>query len=326
MNLFNTFNHFYNRYLAFVVVGVAAAALFVPRTFLWASSHTTLFLQIVMFTMGLTMKAGDFTAVFKKPGHVVLVTFMQYTFMPLFAFLLAKLFRLPDEVALGLILVGSVPGGTSSNVLTYLVNGNVAVSVAATSVSTLLAPVLTPLLLSFYGGAYLEINFWRMFWSIIQVVMLPIVSGLVLNYFFGRHLKKVEAALPSLSATAVLLVLGGTVAVNSETLLGTGMVMFLIVWIHNLSGYALAYGVCKAFKIDLPTTRAMALETGVQNTGLAGSLGLTHFSPATALAGAAGTIVHTLFGTIYASFCSRKDLSNKKSGMSTVASTTSSNY
>lgn len=311
MKFFNAFTHFYNKYLALIVVGVAALALFLPQSFLWASSYTTLFLQVVMFTMGLTMKPADFAAVFKKPWLMLLVTFLQFTFMPLSAFLLAKLFQLPAEVALGLILVGCVPGGTSSNVITYLANGDVPLSVASTSVSTLLAPLLTPLFLSFYGGAYLEISFWSMFSSIIQVVLVPIIGGLTLSYFFGKQVVKVETALPSLSATAVLLVLGGTVSVNSETLLGTGMIMFLIVWLHNLSGYAVGYLACKLFKINLPATRAIAIEVGLQNTGLAGSLGLAHFSPATALAGAAGTIVHTLFGTLFATYCNHKDQTEK---------------
>lgn len=307
MKFFSTFNHFYNKYLALIVVGVAALALFLPQSFLWASSYTTLFLQVVMFTMGLTMKPADFAAVFKKPWMMLLVTFLQFTFMPLSAFLLAKLFQLPGEIALGLILVGCVPGGTSSNVITYLANGDVPLSVAATSVSTLLAPLLTPIFLSLYGGAYLEISFWSMFLSIVQVVLVPIVAGLVLSYFFGQHVEKVETALPSLSATAVLLVLGGTVAVNSETLLGTGMIMFLIVWLHNLTGYALGFLASKLFKFNRPASRAIAVEVGLQNTGLAGSLGLAHFSPATALAGAAGTIVHTLFGVLFASFMNHKD-------------------
>lgn len=312
MEYFKKFNLFYNKYLAFIVVLVAMAALFVPRTFLWASGHTTFFLQVVMFTMGLTMKPADFSAIFKKPWQVLLVTLMQYTIMPLSAFLLAKLFHLPAEVALGLILVGCVPGGTSSNVLTYLANGDVPLSVTATSVSTLLAPILTPLLLSFYGGAYLEISFWAMFFSIVKVVLIPILGGLVLNYFFNRYVNPLETVLPSLSATAVLLVLGGTVSLNSATLLGTGMIMFLIVWLHNLSGYAAGYAVCKLLKIKIHSTRAIVMETAVQNTGLASSLGLAHFSPATALAGAAGTIVHTLFGTIFANLCRNKDMAGEK--------------
>ena len=268
--------------------------------------------------MGLTMKPIDFTAVFKKPWLVLLITFLQFTIMPLSAFLLAKLFQLPNEQALGLILVGSVPGGTSSNVITYLANGDVPLSVTATSVSTLLAPLFTPLLLSFYGGAYLEMSFISMFSSIIQVVLIPIVAGLVLSYFFEAHIAKVEVALPSLSAVAVLLVLGGTVSINSETLLGTGMIMFLIVWLHNLSGYAAGFLACKLFKVNCAATRATGIEVGLQNTGLAGSLGLSHFSPATALAGAAGTIVHTLFGTLFASFLNFKEQAEKKEQQNTV--------
>ena len=264
------------------------------------------------------MKPIDFTAVFKKPWLVLLITFLQFTIMPLSAFLLAKLFQLPNEQALGLILVGSVPGGTSSNVITYLANGDVPLSVTATSVSTLLAPLFTPLLLSFYGGAYLEMSFISMFSSIIQVVLIPIVAGLVLSYFFEAHIAKVEVALPSLSAVAVLLVLGGTVSINSETLLGTGMIMFLIVWLHNLSGYAAGFLACKLFKVNCAATRATGIEVGLQNTGLAGSLGLSHFSLATALAGAAGTIVHTLFGTLFASFLNFKEQAEKKEQQNTV--------
>lgn len=318
MKLFKSFNNFFNKYLAFIVLAVAGLSLFLPQSFLWASAHTTVFLQIVMFTMGLTMKPTDFTAVFKKPGLVLLITFLQFTVMPLTAFLLAKLFQLPNEIALGLILVGSVPGGTSSNVITYLANGDVPLSVTATSISTLLAPLFTPLLLSFYGGAYLEISFLSMFLSIIQVVLIPIVAGLTLSYFFDEHVAKVETALPSLSAIAVLLVLGGTVSINSETLLGTGMIMFLIVWLHNLSGYAVGFLVCKLFRINRPATRAIAIEVGLQNTGLAGSLGLAHFGPATALAGAAGTIVHTLFGTIFATYLNHKDQVEEKEEQNTV--------
>lgn len=318
MKFFNSFNNFFNKYLAVIVLVVAAFSLFLPESFLWASSHTTIFLQIVMFTMGLTMKPADFTAVFKKPWLVLLVAFLQFSVMPLSAFLLAKLFQLPSEQALGLILVGSVPGGTSSNVITYLANGDVPLSVTATSISTLLAPLFTPLLLSFYGGAYLEMSFMSMFLSIIQVVLVPIVFGLVLSYFFDKHVAKVEVALPSLSAIAVLLVLGGTVSVNSETLLGTGMVMFLIVWLHNLSGYAVGFLACKLFKINRSSAKAIAIEVGLQNTGLAGSLGLSHFSPATALAGAAGTIVHTLFGTLFASFLNSKDQIEEKEQQNAV--------
>lgn len=307
MTVFKNLNGLFNNYLSWIVVLVAVLALSVPSSFLWASSYTALFLQLVMFTMGLTMTLGDFGAVLKKPWQVVLVFVLQYGFMPLAALSLAVLFQLPPEIALGLILVGSVPGGTSSNVITYLANGDVPLSVTATSISTLLAPVMTPFVFMMYGGKYLEIGFWGMFQSIVQIVLVPIVLGIIINYFFHKHVKKVEATLPTLSSIAVLLVLGGTVALDQQSILETGAILFLVVFLHNLSGYAVGYLVGKLVRAKTSSTRAMALETGIQNTGLSASLALQHFSPVTALAGAAGTIIHTLFGAIYASLCRKKD-------------------
>ena len=192
-------NSLFNKYLVLFVVGVAAIALWVPQTFTWASNYTSFFLQVIMFGMGMTMTLGDFSEVLKTPGKVLLVSAMQFGFMPLSAFLIAKLFNLPDDMALGLILVGCVPGGTSSNVITYLSNGNAPLSITATSVSTLLAPLVTPLLLSFYGSAYVEISFWAMFLSIFQIVLVPIVAGVVVNYLLGRHIDTVKEFLPTVS-------------------------------------------------------------------------------------------------------------------------------
>ncbi|RKQ28185.1 bile acid:sodium symporter family protein [Oceanobacillus halophilus] len=312
MNFFNKLNGLFTNYLAWIVLAVAALALTMPSSLFWASSYITLFLQIVMFTMGLTMKASDFAAVFKKPWQVLLVFVMQFGFMPFSAFLLAKAFNLPPEIALGLILVGTVPGGTSSNVITYLANGDVPLSITATSISTLLAPIFTPLVFMFYGGEYLNISFWSMFMSIVQVILIPIVLGLVINTLLHKQVQKVEGTLPTLSSVAVLLVLGGTVAINQETLIQTGALVFLVVFLHNLSGYAIGYIVGKSTKATRESTRAMAMETGIQNTGLAASLALQYFTPITALASAAGTIVHTLFGTIYANLCRKKDLRKVK--------------
>ncbi|MFC6464104.1 bile acid:sodium symporter family protein [Marinilactibacillus sp. GCM10026970] len=300
-------NQTFTKYLSWVVIATAVLALLLPNLFLWAAGITTYTLQFIMFTMGLTMKPADFSEVLRRPWQVFLVVITQYVFMPLSALALSTLFDLPTEIALGLLLVGSVPGGTSSNVIAYLANGNLPLSISSTSVSTLLSPLLTPLILSFYGGAYLDINFWTMFQSIIQVVLLPVLLGLVISHFLGRHTEKAERILPSFSSIAVLLVLAGTVSVNQQNLLSTGLVIFFIVWLHNLSGYGISYLICKLLKRDIPTTRTIAIEVGLQNTGLAANLGLAHFTPATALAAAAGTIVHTLFGTVYANLCRRRD-------------------
>lgn len=307
MQFFKKVNDYFTQYLSYIVILTAAAALLFPGLFTWAAGITTYTLQFIMFTMGLTMKPSDFSEVMRKPWQVFLVVFGQYLFMPLSAVALSAVFNLSPEVALGLLLVGSVPGGTSSNVMAYLANGNLPLSISATSVSTLLSPLLTPVILSLYGGAYLNVDFWTMFFSIIQVVLLPVIAGLSISYFFGKQTQKAEKVLPSFSSAAVLLVLAGTVSVNQENLLSTGLLIFLVVWLHNLSGYGISYLMCKLLKRDVKTTRTIAVEVGLQNTGLAANLGLAHFSPATALAAAAGTIVHTLYGTIFANLCRQRD-------------------
>ena len=203
--------------------------------------------------MGLTMKPADFGEVFKRPWLIIWVFTLQYGWMPFAAYTIAKLFQLPPELAVGLILVGSVPGGTASNVLTYLANGDVPLSVTATSVSTLLAPIFTPMMVMFYGGEYLEISFWGMFMSIVQIVLVPIVLGLVINHFFSKQVEKVGKALPTLSSLAVLLVVGGTVAINHESILQTGLLILLVVVIHNASGYIVGYlgGILSERKLHL---------------------------------------------------------------------------
>ena len=308
MKTFSTMNQLFQKYLPVFVLLTAAAPLLNPEPFIWIAGMVPYMLQFIMFTMGMTMKPSDFSEISRRPWRVLLVTGLQFTFMPLSAYLLARAFNLPSEIALGLILVGSVPGGTSSNIMTYLAQGDVALSVTATSVSTLLSPFMTPILLSFYGEAFVPIEFWPMFVSIIQIVLLPIVGGLVVSHLLGTHTEKIKDLLPSFSTLAVLGVLAGTVAVNQELLLTTGVTIFLAVWLHNLSGYAMGYAICYLTNQSCAVTRAVAIEVGLQNTGLAASLGLQHFSPAAALAGAAGALVHTLFGTLYANFVSRRNV------------------
>lgn len=307
MNVFHKVNQVFKDYLSWVVVLTAIAAMVFPSGFAWLAAGVTLMLQFIMFTMGATMKPADFSEVFRRPIRVLVVVATQYLFMPLSAYVLARVFQLPGEIALGLILVGSVPGGTSSNVLTYLAKGDVPLSITATSISTLLSPLLTPLVLSFYGGAFIDIEFWPMFLSIVQVVLVPIVLGLLVNRLFGVYTEKAETFLPTFSSIAVLMVLAGTVAVNRDNLVATGWVIFLAVFLHNLSGYGAGYLMSHLLGYSKESTRAIAIEVGVQNTGLAASLGLAHFSPLAALAGAAGTMLHTLVGTVYANLCVKND-------------------
>lgn len=308
MKLFKQFNSLFTSNLSIFVVLTAALALLFPDFFTPLSAYVTLFLQIVMFTMGLTMKVSDFTQVLKNPLSVILVVLFQYIFMPLSAFFIAKLFGLTGDVALGLIIVGSVPGGTASNIMSLLANGNVPLSISATTVSTLVSPFVTPLLIATYGGAFIDIEFWPMFLSIVQVVLLPILLGLVISHFLSDHSEKVKVVMPSFSSVAVLLVLAGTVSVNQENLLNGGLSVVLAVMVHHVLAYFVVYFVYGLFNASVATKRTCAIEVAAQNTGLSASLGLAHFSPEAALAGAAGTIVHTLLGMIFGSLCAKKDL------------------
>ena len=308
MKTFSMANQLFQKYLPAFVLATAVVALIKPEPFVWLAGIVPYMLQFIMFTMGMTMKPSDFSEISRRPWRVLLVTGLQFTVMPLTAYLLSLLFNLPSEIALGLILVGSVPGGTSSNIIAYLAKGDVPLSVTATSVSTLLSPFMTPVLLSVYGGAFVPVEFWPMFLSIIQIVLLPIIGGILISRLLGSHTEKIKDALPSLSTLAVLGVLAGTVSVNQELLVSTGIGIFLVVALHNFSGYLFGYVACYLTDQSYAVARAVAVEVGMQNTGLAASLGMQHFTPAAALAGAAGVLVHNLIGTLFANFVSRKEV------------------
>ncbi|MDY5973708.1 bile acid:sodium symporter family protein, partial [Streptococcus hyovaginalis] len=158
MAVFYKFNQLFRNYLSYIVVAAAVLALTLPSLFTWVTGYLTPLLQFIMFTMGLTLTVDDFSEVFRRPARVILVEILQFLFMPFSGFVLAKLFNLPADIALGLILLGSVPGGTSSNIMAYLANGDVPLSISATSVSTLVAPLMTPLMLTLYGGSYFEMS------------------------------------------------------------------------------------------------------------------------------------------------------------------------
>lgn len=308
MKLFNKFNSAFTDNLSFFVAFTAIIALVLPQFFIPLSGYVTILLQVVMFTMGLTMKATDFAHVLKQPWSVIFVVLLQYLFMPASAFVIAKLFGLSGEVALGLVIVGSVPGGTASNIMSLLANGGVPLSISATTVSTLISPFVTPLLIATYGGAFIDIEFWPMFISITQVVLVPVMLGLVVSHFLGSKSEGIKTVMPSFSSLAVILVLAGTVSVNRDNLLNGGLAVVIAVMVHHVIAYFVVYFVYGLFKASAKTKRTCAIEVAAQNTGLSASLGMAHFSAEAALAGAAGTIVHTLIGMLFGSLCAKKDL------------------
>ena len=229
----------------------------------------------------------------------------QFTIMPILAYALANLFNLPAEIAAGVILVGTCPGGTASNVMTYLAKGDLALSVSVTMASTILAPIITPLLTLLLAGAWVDVSLPAMIFSIVQIVVAPIVLGIVVNRLFTDFVKRVVKILPLISIIAILLILGSVVGVNSERILETGTVIIAVVVLHNLLGYALGFGTAKIFGMTPDKVKAITIEVGMQNSGLAASLAMVHFGAAAAIPGAIFAVWHNISGSIVANYMAK---------------------
>ena len=297
---------FISQNMALFAVTVAVVALIVPASFKWTTPHVTTLLGVVMFGMGMTLKLEDFREIFRRPRDVLIGLLAQFTIMPLLAYTLATLFKLPAEIAAGVILVGTCPGGTASNVMTYLAKGDLALSVSMSMASTILAPIVTPILTLWLAGAWIEVSFAAMMMSIVKVVIAPIILGLVVNQLFADFVKRVTEILPLVSIVAILLILGGVVAVNATKILETGLTVMIVVMLHNLLGYGLGYVAAKIFNMNLAKTKAITIEVGMQNSGLAVSLAMTHFGAAAAIPGALFSVWHNISGSIAANYFSRK--------------------
>ena len=297
------------KYMAWIVLAIAALALFLPGTCLWIRTKwINYLLMIVMFGMGLTMKLSDFAIVFRRPRDVITGCLAQFIVMPLLAFALGKLFGLDNELLVGVVLVGTCPGGTSSNVITYLSRGDTALSVGMTSINTLLAPFLTPALTFLYLRTVVSVDVRSMFLSIIQIVIVPIGLGLLINKLFGKRTQKIRDALPAVSVTAICLIVAAVVSHNSEKILSTGGVIFAVVILHNLLGYLCGYLVGVLFRMDPPRKKAVAIEIGMQNSGLATTLAGTAF-PGLAMAtvpGAIFSVWHNISGAVLAGVFRRR--------------------
>ena len=305
MEFLEKLSAFFGKWMALIVIAIAALALFAPQTCLWIkTSWINWLLGIVMFGMGLTLKMSDFKVVFSRPKDIIIGFIAQFTLMPLIAFVLTKAFQLPTEIAVGVILVGTCPGGTSSNVMTYLSKGDVPLSVGMTAVSTLFAPLMTPLLTLLYAGQRVDVNAVAMFLSIVKVVLVPIALGLVCNYFFGKATREIVRILPLISTLAIIMIIASVVSANSGRLKTVGAMVVVVVVLHNLLGYATGYGVGKLLRLDATKCRALSIEVGMQNSGLATSLAATHFAqyPLATIPGAVFSVWHNISGAVYANF------------------------
>lgn len=308
MKVIEKISEFFGKYMALIVLAVAALALFVPQSSLWIdTSWINYLLMVVMFGMGLTMKPRDFALVFKRPKDILVGTAAQFIIMPALAFGLSKLFQLDPALTAGVVLVGTCPGGTSSNVITYLSKGDVALSVGMTSVNTMLAPLLTPAITWLLLQTTVRVDVWAMFWSIIQVIIIPVALGFVINRFFGKFTEKAVAVLPSVSTVAICLIIAAVVSHNAEKIYTSGVLVFAVVILHNLLGYAGGFGLGKLLKMPPEKVKALSIEVGMQNSGLATSLAGTAFSglAMATVPGAVFSVWHNISGAILAGFYRR---------------------
>ncbi|MBQ4404876.1 MAG: bile acid:sodium symporter family protein [Selenomonadaceae bacterium] len=297
--------------MALLVVAVAIIALVIPSSFKWVPPRIPMLLGVIMFGMGMTLRVEDFKEIFRRPRDVLIGLLAQFTIMPLLAYVLAKIFQLPPELAAGVILVGTCPGGTASNVMTYLAKGDLALSVSMSMASTIFAPIVTPLLTWLLAGAWVDVYFFDMMLSIVQVVIAPILLGIIVNNLFAYFVRRVVKFLPLVSIVAILLIVGGVVSVNADKILQTGLLVMLIVVLHNLCGYGLGFCAAKIFKMNVAKTKAISIEVGMQNSGLAVSLAMVHFSATAAIPGALFSVWHNISGSIAANYLAQK--SNKLS-------------
>ena len=295
-------------YMGVLVLLSAIAALTFPET-ISRVKPTVInpLLGVIMFGMGLTLRAEDFRIVFSRPKDVIIGCLAQFTVMPLLAWLLARIFSLDEALTVGVMLVGCCPGGTASNVITYLAKGDLALSVGMTGVSTILAPLATPLLVWLLAGQTVDVNVVGMLLSILWVVILPIVAGLVVKRLWPRLTAKATAFLPALSTLAICAIVLIVISANAGKLMSGGLVIVLVVMLHNMCGLGIGYGIGRLLGLSTAKRRAISIEVGMQNSGLASSLATLHFAayPMATIPGAVFSVWHNISGAIVARLFAR---------------------
>lgn len=261
----------------FLIFAAVSAALFYPNAFLSVGDYQLKglivpLLMIIMFGMGSSMSTKDFARVATMPKGVLIGLLLQFSIMPLLGFALATMSGLPPEIAAGIILVGCSPSGLASNVMAYISGANLALSLTLTAVSTLLAPFLTPLYMSWFAGEFIPIDATAMFISISKIVILPIIAGLAFNHFLHGKFPIVDKLMPKLSMLGIAIIITIITAAGRDSLLSIGAILIVVVFIHNVMGYLLGYGSAKLIGMDEASSRTIAFEVGMQNSGLASGI------------------------------------------------------
>jgi BASS family bile acid:Na+ symporter len=295
----------FTRLLPLWVVSCGISAYFWPGLFIPFRAYMELAFALTMFGIGLVINYDEFIPVFKKPQIVALGLLAQFGIMPALGFLIARLLHLSPDFTLALVLVGSVPGAMASNVICYLARADVAFSIALTSTATFCAPVLTPALAYLFTHSIVKIEFWPMFFSIIKMVILPLIAGIFFKRLFHRWVNKVGVIFPSFSTVFIAFICGLVIALNQKTLIETGMILFAAVFLHNLFGLVLGYGAGKLYRFDEKKCRTLTFEVGMQNAGLGAVLALKHFSSETALPSVLFATWCVITASVLAEFWSR---------------------
>lgn len=290
------------RFMGVIIIAFSALALWQPWIFSWVAPHISAMLGIIMLGMGMTLHWQDFSHVLRHPRDLGLGLVVQFGCMPLLAFALCHVFALPPELAMGMILVGTAPGGTASNVLTFIARGDVAFSVAMTAAATLVSLLLTPPLTWLLGGVWVPVDMGGLFWSIVKIVLVPVLLGLLLHHFQRGLVDRLMPFLPLASALVITLVIAGIIAVNAQNILSAGPAIFAAVIAHNLLGLAVGWFAACRLRFAPSRRRALAIEIGTQNSGLATALALAHFTPAAAIAGALFSVWQNISGALLSNF------------------------
>lgn len=291
-----------------LIFAAVSTSLYYPQYFLeWGgfklSGLIIPLLQIIMFGMGTAMSLNDFAGVVKTPKGVLIGIVAQFTIMPLLGMTLASVSGLPPEIAAGIILVGCSPSGVASNVMSYLAKANLALSITLTSCTTLLAPFVTPMLMKYLGGAYIEIDATKMMFDIIKMIILPVLGGLAFNKILSGKTAWLDKLMPKVSMLGIALIIVVITAAGRDSLLSIGPLLILLTLIHNIFGYVLGYGAAKLFKMNESDARTLAIEVGLQNAGLASGIAKTMGKIATIglAAGVFGPVMN-ITGSMLASF------------------------
>ncbi|WP_197319834.1 bile acid:sodium symporter family protein [Saccharomonospora sp. NB11] len=301
-----TLADFAGRWFAVLVLIGGLIGLALPDQTAGLADAVPVLLGIIMFGMGLTLRLRDFALVLRRPWAVLLGLCAQFVIMPLLAITVSWIFGLTGLLLVGMVLVGAAPGGTASNVIVYLARGDVALSVTLTSVATLLAPLLTPLWVLWLAGSDLPVGFGDLFTSIVQVVLVPVVAGVVVRALAGRLVERVTPYLPLVSVTGIVVVVAGVVGANADVVATSGLLLVAAVIVHNGLGLLLGYVTGKVARLDESVCRALSVEVGMQNSGLSASLATAHFAPLAALPAALFSVWHNVSGSVLASFWARR--------------------